>query len=102
MVQNILNFEGERNTEYFDVREKNHNIYHIVKKCYCTLCKELWDCWGRHNVSCSSTEHDLYKFVSDTILGMAEYKKEEQLKITKNKIEQLRKEADELEKELGK
>lgn len=87
-VQNILTFEGKNVTSFFE------------DDGYCELCRVVWDLWGKYDSCCSQTQHNFYKFVSDTIHGMAKFQKERQLKITQDKIVQLRKQADDLETSL--
>ncbi len=91
LVLRIYDWKGERSTYYYSEGADN----------YCALCGRLWNRISIRDFGSSNTSHANYKFVSDIVVHLVDDNQILVLKMKKAKLEKLKKETEELEKEIN-
>ena len=85
-IQRIVNWDGERNTDYCTD--------------YCGSIFKIINTWSSWDSGSSSTQHETAQFVSDFIVALAKEKLTEVIRLKREQMEGLLKEAEKLRLEL--
>ena len=87
-IQKIADWKGIRTTDYYD------------EEGYCDLCAKIYNKFYGKDLFCSSSMHNIYRFISDAVIFTAEQNKKLILQIKKDKIKSLEEEISKLKEEL--